>query len=91
MLGELTWEDEPDSSLDLAGAESVLLVVADKLGGFEANLLEDILDEAVHDVHASLGDTGVGVHLLEDTVDIDGEGLGSLLLVGSVLHSLATG
>jgi len=36
------------------------------------------VDERVHDGHGSLGDSGLSVNLLEDSVDIDGEGLGSL-------------
>jgi hypothetical protein len=35
------------------------------------------VDEGVHDVHGLLGDSDVGVHLLEDLVDVDGEGLNS--------------
>ena len=35
------------------------------------------MDERVHDVHGFLGDTNVGVYLLEDLVDVDGEGLDS--------------
>jgi hypothetical protein len=35
------------------------------------------VNERVHDVHGFLGNTNVGVDLLEDLVDIDGEGLDS--------------
>ena len=35
------------------------------------------MDEGVHDVHGLLGDADVGVDLLEDLVDVDGEGLNS--------------
>jgi hypothetical protein len=35
------------------------------------------VDERVHDVHGLLGDTNVGVHLLEHFVNVDGEGLNS--------------
>ena len=92
MLSELTGEEETDSSLDLAGGEGVLLVVANKAGALTGDLLEDIVDERVHDAHGSLGDTGLGVHLLEDTVDVDGEGLGSSSLGGGLLGgSAATG
>jgi len=35
------------------------------------------VDERVHDVHGLLGDSDVGVDLLEDLVDVDGEGLNS--------------
>ena len=78
MLGELSWEDELDSRLDLLGGEGVLLVVSDELGGLGGNLLEDIVDEGVHDGHGSLGDSGLWVNLLQDSVDVDGEGLDSL-------------
>ena len=78
MLGEFSWKDESDGRLDFSGRESVLLVVSDELGGLGGNLLEDIVDEGVHDGHGSLGDSGLWVNLLQDSVDIDGEGLDSL-------------
>merc|ERR1719230_815196 len=87
VLGELTGEEEADGSLDLAGGEGGL-VVADETGRLGGNLLEDVVDERVHDAHGSLGDAGLGVHLLEDTVDVDREGLGSSSLGGSLLGSL---
>ena len=82
VLGELTGEEEADGGLNLAGGEGALLVVADELGGLTGDLLEDIVDEGVHDAHGLLGDAGLGVNLLEDTVDVDGEGFDSLLLGG---------
>ena len=87
VAGELTGEEETDGSLDLAGAESVALVVADEAGALTGDALEDVTDEGVHDAHGFLGDTSLGVDLLEDTVDVDGEGFGSLLLGGSLLGS----
>ena len=84
MLGELTWEEESDGGLDLTGGESVLLVVADESGALSGNLLEDVVDERVHDAHGSLGDTSLWVDLLEDSVDVDREGFGSLSLWGSL-------
>jgi len=77
VLGKLSWEEESDSSLDLSGGESVLSVVSDESGGLLSDLLEDVVDEGVHDGHGSLGDSGLGVNLLEDSVDVDGEGLNS--------------
>ena len=71
MLGELTGEEETDGSLDLAGGKSVLFVVANKTRALRGDLLEDIVDERVHDAHGLLADAGLGVHLLEDTVDVD--------------------
>ena len=80
MLGELTWEDESDSRLDFSGAECLSLVVLNKFAGFSSEFTEDVVDEGVHDGHGSLGDTGLWVNLLQDSVDIDGEGLCSLLV-----------
>ena len=54
--------------------------------------LEHVVDERVHDDgHAALGDTGVGVHLLEHAVDVGRVGLGPLalpLLVAGLLGRL---
>ena len=94
VLGELTGEEELNGSLDLSGGESVLAVVADEAGSFLSDLLENVVDERVHDAHGALADAGVLVDLLEHSVDVDREGLsaasaGSLLLGG--LDSLALG
>ena len=59
----------------------MLLVVSDELGGLGGNLLEDVVNERVHDGHGSLGDSDFGVDLLEHSVDVDGEGLNSLFLL----------
>ena len=86
MSGQLSWEDELDGGLNLSGGESSSLVESDELGSFSGDSVEGVMDERVHDVHGFLGDTDVGVDLLEDLVDVDGEGLNSSssgLLVGS--------
>ena len=70
MLGKLTREDETDGRLDLAGGDGGLGVVAGKATRLGGETLKDVLDEVVHDDHGLLGDTGVGVHLLEDLVDV---------------------
>ena len=79
MLGELSWENKSDSRLDFSGAEGLSLVVLDKFTGFSSEFTEDVVDEGVHDGHGSLGDTSFWVNLLQDSVDIDREGLCSLL------------
>ena len=56
----------------------MFLIISDKLGGLMGDLLIDVVDEGVHDRHGSLGDASVWVNLLEDSIDINGEGLGSL-------------
>ena len=63
----------------------MLLVVSHQLGGLEGDLLEDVVDERVHDVHASLGDASLGVDLLEDSVDVNREGLSSASLGSGLL------
>ena len=84
MLGELTGEDEAHGGLDLAGGHGGLLVVAGELGRLGGDLLEDVVDEGVHDGHGLGGDAGVGVHLLEDLVDVDLVGLGLGLLLAAL-------
>ena len=90
MLGELTGEHEADSSLDLSGRKSGLLVVASQARSLGGNAVEDIVDEGVHDGHASLGDTSVIVDLLQHLVDVRRVGFHSLLVLGasSLLGSL---
>jgi len=63
VLGQLSWEDEADGSLDLAGGHSGLLVVASQLGCLCGNLLEDVVDEGVQDGHGLGADSRVWVHL----------------------------
>ena len=83
VTGEFSGEEESDGGLDLTGRESVSLGVSDESGGFSGNSFEDIVDEGVHDAHGLLGDTSLGVDLLEDSVDVDSEGLDSLSAGGS--------
>ena len=79
MLGQLTGEDEADGGLDLTGREGGLLVVAAQAASLGGGLLEDVVDERVHDGHGLLGDAGIGVDLLQHLVDVGGVGLGAAL------------
>ena len=83
MLGKLAGQDEPDSRLDLAGRDRGLLVVTSKARCLGSNLLEDVVNERVHNRHSLGADSGVGVDLLEHLVDVDlvGLSLGFLLLL----------
>ena len=81
MLGKFTWKEESYSSLYLSAWEGVLLVVSDKLWWFEGDLLEDIIDEWVHNVHRPLRDSSFWVNLLENSVDINWESFSSSLLL----------
>ena len=80
MFGQLSGQEEPDSGLDLPGGDGGPLVVVGELAGLSGDALEQVVDERVHDAHGLGGDTGVGVHLLEDLVDVDGIGLLPLAL-----------
>ena len=66
----------------------MLAVVSHKAGALSGDLLEDVVDERVHDAHGSLGDTGLWVDLLQDSVDVDGESLCPSSLGGGLLGDL---
>ena len=87
VLGKLSGEEEADGGLDLAGGDGGLGVVLGKAGSLGGDALEDVVDKRVHDGHGLGGDAGVGVDLLEHSVDVDGEGLSSAS-VGGLLDVL---
>ena len=72
MLGKLSWEEEPDSSLDFTRGDGGPLVVVSQTGSFSGDSLENVVDERVHDGHGLGGNSGIGVDLLEHLVDVDG-------------------
>ena len=81
VLGQLSGQEETDSSLDFSGGDGGPLVVVGKTAGLSSNALKDVIDKGVHDAHGLGGDTGVRVHLLEDLVDVDSVGLLSLAVL----------
>jgi len=81
VLGELAREDESDGGLDLAGRHRLPLVETDELAGFGGDPGERVPDKGVQDGHGPLGNSGVRVDLLEDTVDVDVVGLARLAAV----------
>lgn len=52
--------------LDLPGGDGGLLVVGGELAGLSGDALEDVVHKGVEDGHGTVGDTSVGVDLLED-------------------------
>ena len=70
VLGEFTGQEELDGSLNFTRGQGSSLVISDELRGFQSDSFEDIVDEGVHDVHGLLGDTGIGMDLLQNLVDI---------------------
>lgn len=93
MLGQLSGQDQTGGGLDLARGDGGALVDGSQLGGLRGEALEDVLDERVQDGHGLVGDTGVGVDLLQDTVNVGGVGLladlAALLLVAGLAGRLA--
>ena len=81
VLGQLSGKEEPHGGLDLPGGDGGPLVVVGQTGGLGSDPLEDVVDEGVHDAHGLGGDAGVGVHLLQDLVDVDGVGFLPLLVL----------
>ena len=63
MLSQLSGKEQSDGRLDLPGGDGGPLVVVGQTGGLGSDALEDVIDEGVHDRHALLGDTRVGVDL----------------------------
>ena len=80
VLGKFTGQVQPHGSLDLSAGDGVLPVVVGQTRGLCSDPLEDVVHEGVHDAHGLAGDASVGVHLLQDLVDVDGVALLSGLL-----------
>ena len=77
VSSEFSGEDELDSRLNFSGRESSSFVESNEFWSFSGNSVESIMNEWVHDVHGFFGNTNVGVDLLKNFIDIDGEGLDS--------------
>ena len=70
MLGELAGKNQPHRRLDFARGDRRLLVVASEPRRLAGELLEDVVDEAVHDSHGLAGNPNVGVDLLQHLEDV---------------------
>ncbi|EPB67229.1 hypothetical protein ANCCEY_13684 [Ancylostoma ceylanicum] len=89
VLGEFSGEDQADGGLDFAGRDRGSLVVLGESRRLDGDALEDVVHERVHDGHRLRRHTGVGVHLLQHTVDVDGVAL--LAALSPLLVSGAAG
>ena len=85
MFGQFTWQMQPHSSLDFPAGDGVFPIVVSQVRSFGGNVLKDVVHKGVHDAHGLAGDTGVGVHLLQHLVDVDGV---ALLAQGGVLPNI---
>jgi len=82
VLGQLSREKEADCGLYFAAGDGASLVVVGEAGSFGGDSFENVIYEGVHDAHGLGADSGVGVYLFEDLVDVDGIGfLPPLLLL----------
>ena len=79
MVGQLAGQQQLGAGEDLLGGERLLLIISDQLGSQHANLVENVVDHRIHNVHGLLANPLGRVHLLEHLVDIEGEGLLPLL------------
>ena len=70
MLRQLSRQNQTNSGLDLPSADSALVVHTRQMTSLRHNTLEDIRHERVHHSHSSLGNTAIGMHLLQHTVDV---------------------
>lgn len=75
MLGQLSWEQQAHSRLNLPGGDGGALVIMGQAGGFSSDAFKDVVDKGVHDTHGLGGDASVRVDLLQHLVDIDGVAL----------------
>ena len=71
MLCQFTGQEQTDGGLNFTTADGGLLVVVSQTRWLSCNPLKDVVDETVHDAHGTTGDTCVGMHLLQDFVDVD--------------------
>ena len=81
VLGQFTGKEKPDSGLNLPGGDGGPLVVVGETRGLGGDSLKDVIHERVHDRHGLGRDTGIGVDLLQDLVDVNGVRFLSLLLL----------
>ena len=70
MLGQFTWQEEPNRRLYFSAAEGLLFIDTNEFLALLAEAVEYVVNEAVHDGHRSLGDAGLGMNLLEDAIQV---------------------
>ncbi|KAK8279397.1 hypothetical protein V6Z12_D09G108300 [Gossypium hirsutum] len=79
MLGQLPRQDQSYGSLNLTGGDGGLLVIACEPRRFLSQLLEDVVDEAVHNTHGFAGNADIRMDLLQHLEDVDLVGFNALL------------
>ena len=72
MLRQFSWKEKSYCGLNLARGKGSLLCVSRQAGSFQSESFKDIVNEGVENRHSLLGDASVGVHLLQNFVDVGG-------------------
>ena len=72
VLGQFSGKEQTNGGLDFPTGDGATLVVVSQARGFGGNAFENVVDEAVHDAHGLGADSGVGMHLFQHFVDVDG-------------------
>ena len=73
MLRQLAGQQETNGGLNFPAADGRALVVVGKSGRLRSDALVDVVDERIHDAHRLAGNSSVGMHLLQDLVNVDAE------------------
>ncbi|KAJ1416873.1 hypothetical protein SESBI_17030 [Sesbania bispinosa] len=82
MFGQFTGKNQTHSGLHLTRGDGWLLVVASQTRCLLSELLEDVVDEVVHDPYGLAGNADVRVHLLQHLEDVN------LVCFNAFLHTL---
>ncbi|OCT79591.1 hypothetical protein XELAEV_18026399mg [Xenopus laevis] len=72
VFGQFPRQQQADRGLDLPGGDGGAFVIMSQAGGFPCNALKYIVDKGIHNTHGLGGNTGVGVHLLQHLVHVNG-------------------
>ena len=90
MLCKLSWQEETNRGLDLSRRQSGSVSISAETESLVRQAVECIVNEGVHDIHRTTRNTHVRVDLLENLVDVRGEGfdtsLTTLLVVSRLLR-----
>ena len=71
MFRQFTGKKQSNGGLNLAGANSRLLVVVGESRRFCCDSFKDVVDEGVQNTHGFARDSGVWMNLFENFVNVD--------------------
>ena len=91
VLRQFTGKHQTNCGLNFSARQSGLLVVSGKLTSLSRNPLENIINERVHNRHSLLGNSSVGMDLLQHLVDVRRVTLGTFLALATATGCLFGG